>query len=108
MKSSSRPRSLGRRKLLAGAAGSLAVASLARTVDAAAPAIENDSRGDGVHRLEAIARKLEQLDDRLEDVAGVLINPSDPDKPAIRAAIADLKTACANIDATADDLLARL
>lgn len=62
-----------------------------------------------------IARQLATLADNMEDIVAKLTrinaewaDPPDPDKPAIRAALGEIKTAAASASSLADQMLGRL
>src|SRR6266568_1445189 len=112
MESSDKREVLNRRSLMVGAAGALAAAgaaALARPAAAAAPteAVDDEPR-EIANRLEAAARTLEQVNQRLVQINGVLQNPPDPDKPPIRAALLSIEAACDSIHVQAEDMLGRV
>jgi hypothetical protein len=59
-------------------------------------------------RLGAVANGLDQVTGRLDRIDAVLVAPPDPDRPAIRDALAAIKREAEGIAATADDMLRRI
>ena len=97
-----------RRVFVAGAAGlaaSLALPAAARADDEIRIP---DSSGGLAERLRAVGNGLEQVGARLDRIDAVLINPPDPDKPAIREALTDVRTEAEDLVVTADDMLRRV
>jgi hypothetical protein len=98
----------GRRTFVVGAAG--LAASL--TVPAVAGADDEiripDSSAGIAERLGAVASGLGQVEARLDRIDAVLINPPDPDKPAIRDALTTIKAEAEGIVVSADDMLRRV
>jgi hypothetical protein len=100
--------SVSRRTLVAGAAGlavSLAVPAVAGADDEIRIA---DSSAGIAERLEAVANGLGQVGARLDRIDAVLINPPDPEKPPIRAALTTIRAEAEGIVVTADDMLRRV
>jgi hypothetical protein len=67
-----------------------------------------DSSAGIAERLGAVAGGLGQVGARLDRIDAVLINPPDPDKPAIRDALTTITAEAAGIVVTADDMLRRV
>lgn len=100
--------SVSRRTFVAGAAGRAASLALP-----AAAAGEDEIRiadsSEGIaERLGAVANGLEQVGARLDRIDAVLVDPPEPDKPPIRAALTTIKGEAEGIVVTADDMLRRV
>lgn len=61
-----------------------------------------------VRRLSQVLNDLKAVNSRLDDVNRNWVDPPDPDKPAVRSSLNDVKTQVANAGRLADAMLLKL
>ena len=96
-----------RRDLIIGMAGALAAVGATAVAQAQNPPRDIDPQ-EIANRLDAVAQGLQQIDIRLDSINTVLINPPDPDRPAIRSALLSIQDECGSITLKANDMLQRV
>jgi hypothetical protein len=88
-------------------AGALATVGATAVAAAQNPPRDLDQQ-EIANRLDAVSQDLQQINIRLDSISTVLINPPDPDRPAIRSALLSILDECGGIIVKADDMLQRV